>query len=256
MSQVTRESGQPTKTYSHPITFADDLFSRLGVAEGFSAFQHRLQYAEQIMIALDFALEGIKQGRHINKITKKEAKVILDEVAVKKMQCLFRHGVNLAIFRNPFAPHEISENKIIYPFDKPPRNCELRRLPSMRNLFPRDALTQKQSWSVEIQEPVLVRHAFENEDPATLSLQGGFVDKFSDGTMPKFRSYDEIEGSVDYTYHVSKNYYNKVLGTVFTEWYEQSKIVHTNLNVLIEELRSFGIDSQETGYVPDITPLE
>ena len=74
--------------------------------------------------------------------------------------------------------------------------------------------------------------------------------------MPKFRSYDEIEGSVDYTYHVSKNYYNKVLGTVFTEWYEQSKIVHTNLNVLIEELRSFGIDSQETGYVPDITPLE
>ena len=37
---------------------------------------------------------------------------------------------------------------------------------------------------------------------------------------------------------------------------EQSKIVHTNLNVLIEELRSFGIDSQETGYVPDITPLE
>ena len=43
MSQVTRESGQPTKTYAHPITFADELIARLGIAEGFSAFQHRLQ---------------------------------------------------------------------------------------------------------------------------------------------------------------------------------------------------------------------
>jgi len=255
MSQVTRESGQPTKTYAHPITFADELIARLGIAEGFSAFQHRLQYAEQVMIVIEFALQGIKQGRHINKITRKEAKVTIDMDLVKKMKYLFWNGVKLAIFRNPFSPHEISENKIIYPYEKPPRNCEIRNLPSMRNLFPRNELSGK-NWWVAIQEPVLVRHAFENEDPATLSLQGGFVDKFSDGTMPKFRSYDEIESSVDYTYHVSQNYYNKVLGTLFTEWFRYSVQVHTQLSILIEELRSFGYESQDSGYVPDVSPLE
>lgn len=255
MSQVTRASGQPTKTYSHPITFAEELIQRLGVAEGFEAFQHRLQYAEQVMIVIDFALEGIKQRRHVNKITRKEAKVTIDLDVVKKMKYIFWNGVHLAIFRNPFSPHEISENKIIYPYEKPPRNCEIRNLPSMRNLFPRNELSGK-NWWVAIQEPVLVRHAFENEDPATLSLQGGFVDKFSDGTMPKFRSYDEIESSVDYTYHVSQNYYNKVLGTLFTEWFRYSVQVHTQLSVLVEELRSFGFDSQDSGYVPDVSPLE
>ena len=74
--------------------------------------------------------------------------------------------------------------------------------------------------------------------------------------MPKFRSYDEIESSVDYTYHVSQNYYNKVLGTLFTEWFRYSVQVHTQLSILIEELRSFGYESQDTGYVPDTTPLE
>ena len=86
MSQVTRESGQPTKTYAHPITFADELIARLGIAEGFSAFQHRLQYAEQVMIVIEFALQGIEQGRHINKITRKEAKVTIDMDLVKKAQ--------------------------------------------------------------------------------------------------------------------------------------------------------------------------
>ena len=259
MSQDTRESGQPRKLYSHPITFPDELINMLGIAEGFSAFQHRLQFAEQMMSTIDYTLEGIRQKRHVNKLTKKEANVNFDMMAIKKMRTLFHYGVQLAIIRDPYNPHIIVENKILYPFDEinSPMlmNCEKRRLPSIRNLFPRNDLSGK-DWSVEIQEPVLCREAFENEDPATLSLQGGFVNKFSDGTMPRFSSHDDIENSNDSPYHVSKHYYNKVMNLLFDEWRNYNIIVKTQISVFIEELRSFNFDYEEVGYTPSVTPLE
>ena len=102
MSQDTRESGQPRKLYSHPITFPDELINMLGIAEGFSAFQHRLQFAEQMMSTIDYTLEGIRQKRHVNKLTKKET-----------IELINGSGVDLKKFR--FADEKYSNKIVLFP---------------------------------------------------------------------------------------------------------------------------------------------
>ncbi len=216
------ESKQPRKNYTHSSSIDDEILANLGVIKGFEHFNHRFQRAENIMSMISW-LHGCRDnGLLINRHSKKPIKIFFKEDTLDKLNFIWkRSGFLLTQWVNTKLPNSSSTIRHVlwtrFLHENPAtleKNQEVHRLPSLRNMKPRDLITSD-TYLIRIAESIPVSLAFEGEDPIQLSKSGKMQYDYKGKIWDMFTDPDDINNSIDFTKHVSRNFFDQTTNILF-----------------------------------------
>lgn len=230
---------QTNVLYDHPRDLADLIYRKLGVAEGFVSFQHKLQFLEALIDAIQVIQEAENAGMCINENTKKPIKTKLDRKLVNKLLQVWEKGGYLYTKYRKNSRDWIdieSESYLLEPPDwKLSEFEELARMPALFSLKSKDEISSE-DFFMRINEAVPEREAYRWQDPIQLCENGQLEYEKNGMLIPFFKTHQDITNSTNFTMHVPRLYYD-VMTTV--AWREAKKWVdklRVNLWLMAQEL--------------------
>ena len=208
-----RSSGQPHKLYTFSEKIDDIIFEKLGVAEGFIDFQHKLQFIDDMIDLAEMliAWEGQTEEENelLNNFTGKPIPTKVDRKIIGFMKQIWYHG---GYFLHEHLETEDMDmvTKTWFCFSPPnynPSYQEIEPAPALVSMKARDSLSSS-NILMRIGEPVPNKIAYKNEDPILLSKEAKLQYEVGGKIYDRYTKDEDIDNDIDFTKDVSRNYYD------------------------------------------------
>ena len=242
MSQDDSKSKYKPQTnvvYDHPRDLADLIYRKLGVAEGFVSFQHKLQFLEALIDAIQVIQEAENAGMCINENTKKPINTKLDRSTVNRLLQVWEKGGYLYTRYNKDTKNFIDIAGEYYLFEYPDWQLteleEVARMPALFSLKSKDEISSE-DFFMRINEAVLEREAYRWQDPIQLCENGHLEYEKNGILIPFFKTKQDIERSTNMTMHVPRLYYDVMTTIAWREakrWVDKLRV---NLWLMAQEM--------------------
>ena len=218
MPNKIRESGQPHSVYSFPLEPHELILEKLGVAEGFIDFQHKLQFIENIIDLSEILENAEDSGLLVNKFTKDQIKIKLDRHNNDFMRQIWYHGGYFV------HKHEVTEDSDIIsqtwfhfepPEDYDHMTMEIETAPALISMKSRDELSSDKLL-LRIGEAIPNKFAYKYEDPVLLSKEGKLQYEVKGKIYDRYETDEAIENDIDYTKDVPRSYYDRTTSNLWS----------------------------------------
>ena len=218
----TRQSGQPHKLYTFSEKIDEIIFEKLGVAEGFIDFQHKLQFIDdmidlaEMMIAWEGETE--EDNELLNNFTGKPVPTKVDRKTIGFMTQIWYHGgyfVHQHI--ETTDTDEIIQTKFYFepPDEYDHMTMEIEPAPALISMKSRDELSSDKPL-LRIGEVVPNKIAFKYEDPILLSKEGKLQYEVDGKIYDRYKTDEDIENDIDYTKDVPRSYYDRTTSNLWS----------------------------------------
>lgn len=252
---------QTNQLYDHPRDLADLIYRKLGVAEGFVSFQHKLQFLEALIDTIQIIQEAENAGMCVNENTKQPIKTKLDRNVINKLLQVWEKGGYLYTKYSESSKNFIDIAYESYLFEFPDWKLtefeEIARMPALFSLKSKDEISSE-DFFMRINEAVPEREAYRWQDPIQLCENGHLEYEKNGMLVPFFKTAYDIDHSTNLTMHVPRLYYD-VMTTV--AWREAKKWVdkiRINLWMIAKELEEikFGKNDELFETESEMSPNE
>ena len=233
------KDGQPKNLYLHPREISEFIYRNLGVYLGFLSFQHNFQGLVDMLTHLKLLRtmedEDIRMGYGmlVNEHTKKPIKTRLDREALNKLEQVWEKGGYLLTRLKQVNENfiDIEEEKYLYEYPEWELQEgfeEVTRMPSLFGLKSKDEVSSE-VFLMRINEGVLEREAYRNQDPVQLCANGKLEYEKDGVLIPFFKTYADIENSTFFTEEVPRLYHDTMTSIAWRESLIWLNRLHVNI---------------------------
>ncbi|MBT4325310.1 MAG: hypothetical protein HOD60_00160 [Candidatus Nitrosopelagicus sp.] len=231
MTDHEQEHKQPKSVLWHSSNPSDFLKQNMGMIQANSLYNNEFLQASEVWKFTKQVIELINQD--VIDLRKKP-ELQLNQDAVIKLGKIYNGGCYLITNYEDEYRFKIKSWSFQYEYPTNVHPDDIQELPSMKSLNPTKTIDSK-DWSISIRASIPFKYAFAGYDYATVIQQGNFIQKFSEGIVPRFEEY-EIHSTHLSTHDVSKKYFNTTLEVLKKFWLQQWIILFTNIHKIIEHL--------------------
>jgi len=231
MANMDQEHKQPKSVLWHSANISDYLKQNMGMIDANSLYNNEFLQASEVWKFVTHVQEYIKQNV-IN--IQKKPELRLNQNALLKLDRIYLGGCYAVTHYVDEYRFKIASWTFHYEYPTNVSPDDIQELPSMKMLNPTDDIDSK-DWAIKIRASIPFRFAFASYDYATVIQQGNYIQKFSDGIIPRFEERD-LNALHLTTHDVSKKYFNTTLEVLIRYWHKQWAILSVNIHKLIEYL--------------------
>lgn len=259
---MSHKQNQPHSLYTFPNKLAMIIYEKLGTAEGFVNFQHKLQFAENIMDLIELLGEFETQNQCVNIFTGKPITVKLDRVIMQRMKQIWYRGGYLLInyiVQNDEKFIQWTDYKFEYP-EHDTSTQDVEQMPSLISLKAKDEVSSEKPL-LRIGQKLPDRVVYKGQDPHWLTETAELKYTVGDKYYPYFESAQDILKSEHWTKDVPRDYYDDTASIAYHFWYQHAIVFRVNAWRMAKQMESieFGLDSDDgakSGKYSDVTKLE
>ncbi len=231
MADIQAEHKQPKSVLWHSSNVSDFLKQNMGMINANSLYNNEFLQASEVWKFVKQVQELINQ----NVIDlRKKPELQLNKDAVEKLDKIYNGGCYLVTHYSDDARYKILSWTFLYQYPIDVSSEDIQELPAMKSLNPTKTIDSK-DWAISIRASIPFKFAFAGYDYATVIQQGNFIQKFSDGIVPRFEE-SEINALHLTTHDVSKKYFNTTLEVLKKFWLKNWVILFVNMHKIIEYL--------------------
>jgi len=231
MSKTDQEMKQPKTILWHSSNISDFLKQNMGMIQANSLYNNQFLQASEVWKFVHQVNELINQDI-IDLRKKPELK--LNANVVKKLDAIYNGGCYLVTNYVDDMKFKIKSWSFLYEYPINVDPNDIQELTSFRGMNPtRDVSSDE--WEINIKASVPFRWAFAGYDYPTVIQQGNYIQKFSDGIVPRFEESD-LNALHLSTHDVSRKYWNTIIEVLTKRWLQQWIILFGNIHKIIEHL--------------------